>query len=104
MDECADAVGVPGVEGNAIDVDAVGGPPVYDEGTVPGVVVDLTQGEEESLCFICLEARGHEGQLCNRVQACCEAQSHVACFFPWALMQQQEFGNVSCPHCRTIEL
>ena len=92
----------PGAPDNPIDVDT-DDPVVYLEGSVRGAAVDLTEGEEDPLCFICQDVK-HEGAFCNQRQGCCGAQCHSVCFRPWLRMQQQQFGNVACPMCRSILL
>ena len=75
--------------------------PIYANGSVAGTPLDLAEGEDDATCLICLEVR-HEGLLCNKVQPCCGAQSHRACYFPWMEVQQERFHSVSCPNCRII--
>lgn len=99
----APAAPPPGAPDNPVDVDTDDPPVVYVEGSVRGAAVDLTQGEEDPLCFICQEVK-HEGAYCNQRQECCGAQCHRACIRPWFRMQQQRHGNVSCPICRSILL
>ena len=77
--------------------------PIYANGSVAGTPLDLAEGEDDTTCLICLEVR-HEGLLCNKVQQCCRAQSHRACYFPWMKAQQERFHSVSCPNCRVIDL
>ena len=96
-------VGPPGSKWNAIDVDDVeGGLPVYGEGEVQGLPLDLTQGEDDVVCFVCISER-YQGRLCSQIQPCCGAQCHTACFEPWLEQQQRAYADsVSCPCCRIV--
>ena len=83
---------------NAIDVDE---PPTYTEGSVPGAPIDLMQGDETPICFICQHER-HEGKFCNLTQTCCGGRSHRKCYRGWVQLQEQRYSSVSCPMCRRV--
>ena len=90
----------PGDASNPVDVDA--DPPVYEQGTVDAPL-DLTQGEADPICFICLDARERgSGGYCNQIQPCCKAQCHQACYLPWAEKENADYESVSCPACRVV--
>ena len=93
---------VPGLEANPIDLD--GEAPLYTPGDVPGAVVDLTVGEEDPVCFVCLHET-LDGRFCDRLQRCCQRWCHSACIEPWRALQQARFQEgVGCPHCRRVDL